>query len=467
MSKALVIPKDVLNELRRLAVEAERNATLHDEAQKRYLKAGSDDIATSAKLAILLYDFTLKYASNPTLITDKLDELGLQYKKGTSVYYHICRLAFADVDEADTGRMSRYAKVIADAHGKGTTAAEFKKSVSSGITKALARLGAAAGLAPNKVTELGRNAASDYLAKQEYSLGRVDLGDLAKDGDDVQLVARYEGGKLTVYGLIPPSVAQATAALAKLGRGTQPNPQSKFELLPELLKAIKLVTSVSDKDATASYIATDKGVNFIVEAQKGAAIVTASADYDVFGRSLTLPVDTWGRILQTLIPARKKLVELAYDGKSIAASVDDGQIGSITEWYVKSGNPITIGEADGNTLAIEVKSQKSHNELPGGRETTLNGFGERQLETLFKFKLSKSIASLDLSGNTAKVSSSAASIDDRINLTKTTLSHLRAVLKKMLRWNDHIEFAKTKDSLLATVQIGNGMTMRMVLRLVE
>ncbi|MEJ1937185.1 hypothetical protein WDZ92_43885 [Nostoc sp. NIES-2111] len=107
MSKALVIPKDVLNELRRLAVEAERNAALHDEAQKRYLKAGSDDIATSAKLAILLYDFTLKYASNPSLITAKLDELGLQYKKGTLVYYHICRLAVADVDDADTGRTSR------------------------------------------------------------------------------------------------------------------------------------------------------------------------------------------------------------------------------------------------------------------------------------------------------------------------------------------------------------------------
>ena len=466
MSKVLVIPKDVLNELRRLAVEAERNAELHETARKRYLQAGSDDIATSAQLAMLLYDFTLKFASNPALITAKLKELGLQHKSDTSVYYHICRLAFADVDEADTGRMSRYAKVIADAHSRGMTAAEFKKSISSGITNALNRLGASAGLPPSKVTELGRNAASEYLSKQEYTLGRVDLGDLAKEGDDVQLVARYEGGKLTVYGVIPPSVAQATAALAKLGRDTQPNPQAKFELLPELLKAIKLVTGVTDKEVTASYVATDKGIDFIVEAQKGTAIVKAGADYDVLGRNLTLPVDTWGRILQTLIPARKKLVELAYDGKSIAASVDDEQIGSISEWYVKNGTPITIGEAAGSTLAIEVKSHKSHNELPGGRETTLNEFSEKQLEALFKFKPNKPVVALDLSGNTAKVSGSADGVEDRINLSKSSFMHLRAVLKKMLRWNDRVMFAKTKDSLLATVEVGRGMTMRLVLGLV-
>lgn len=467
MSKALVIPKDVLNELRRLAVEAERNAKQHDEARLRYLKAGTDDINTSAQLATLLYDFTLKYASSPTLITDKLNELGLQYKSGTSVYYHICRLAFADVDEADTGRMSRYAKVIADAHSRGLSATDFRKSVSNGITNALKRLGAAAGLAPTKITDAGRSVASSYLAKQEYTLGRVDLGDLAKDGDDVQLVARYEGGKLIVYGVIPPSVAQATTALAKLGRDTQPNPQQRFELLPEMLKAIKLVTNASDGEATATFSVAGNKVHFIVEAAKGTAIVTANSEYDLFGRNLTLPVTTWGRILQTLIPARKKLVELAYDGKTIAASMDEGQTGSISEWYVSKEKPIMIGEAAGHTLTMEVKSHKPHNELPGGRETQLNEYSDKQLESFLKFKPSKSIVALDLAGSAAKASASATAVDDKANLTKRDFNMLRAAVKKMLRWDRHISFSKTKGSLIATAQLEKGKSVQLVVGLAE
>ena len=61
---------------------------------------------------------------------------------------------------------------------------------------------------------------------------------------------------------------------------------------------------------------------------------------------------------------------------------------------------------------------------------------------------------------------SADGVEDRINLSKSSFMHLRAVLKKMLRWNDRVMFAKTKDSLLATVEVGRGMTMRLVLGLV-
>jgi len=139
--RALVISKDLVNELKSLAVLESKDDASFESARQRYEKTGQKLVSSSANLAIALYNFVLRYADQPTLVDDKLNELEIQFKNTSSVYVKIARLAFDDVRDENGNvsrtRVSRYASVIEAAHTQGLSSGVFKKTLEGGVTQAL------------------------------------------------------------------------------------------------------------------------------------------------------------------------------------------------------------------------------------------------------------------------------------------------------------------------------------------
>src|SRR5690606_16105556 len=100
-SPAPTISKDLVNELKSLAVAANSDDASFAAAHEKFVAAGNRLSSSSSSFAVALYEFALRYADQPALVDAQLQGLAITFK-GASVYQRISRLAFDDVPEKET-----------------------------------------------------------------------------------------------------------------------------------------------------------------------------------------------------------------------------------------------------------------------------------------------------------------------------------------------------------------------------
>ena len=459
-TKPLVVPKDLVKELQRLAYEASENEDAFEVAKQRYIRATTDALSSASQFAIALYKFTLEFISTPQLIEDKLTELGLQFKSTSSIFNHITRLAFQNIEEgnAKRTRIHRYAGLIEKAHKRGMDAKEFQKLVENGLSNAERKLFAETGTKDTKALKKARDIASKFMNGEEYVLTGATLAEDIADGSELQLLARYEDGKITVYGVVPPHLSSTDAVLTKLIASTAKAEKQKDDVLRDMLAVIKLVTKTTDDKALASYKVKDGKFHFVVEGKRGTAVLTASSDFDLFQRDLTFSVFTWGRLLSTLIPLRKHITSIETSATEIVVSVDEREVPDITKWVLEKNHVLTIGKASGSTLLFELKSNKEHLEEPTGRWEALGSVAAASVADFFKFKPAKKYTTIAFKDDALKFGSLARLADDHTHLTKPSYRQLKAACAKLKKLADKLRFETRKNQLRVAADIDGGIT---------
>jgi len=449
MNKPLAVSRDLVKNLQRLAAASAQDDDAFELAKKQYLQAGNQAISSTSEFAIALYDFTLVYAATPKLVEDKLKELGLQFKRTSTVYNHIARLAFLNLPDSDAKRVriSRYADLIDRAHKQGLTSADFKKIASNGLARALLKLEPAAAPKNSKMLQQGRAAASELLANKEFELRGITAPEFVKDGSDVQLLARCTDGRLIVYGIVPPDIAAADSILAKIVRANAAPDITAGDVLPALMKTLKLVGASDDSQEQASYRVRDHKLHFIVNAKNGLAVLSASQDYDLFKRDITLTVADWHRLVATLSPLRKHITAVDFDRNSCVVSVNDAAVPNIHTWMEQHEKSISIGKASGATMLIDLDDTGTHLDEPTGRWETVSTVPVAALAKALEFKPSKQFTSVSFAADTIKFAALARRSEDQLNLTKASFRKLKAACSKLAKLADAVKFERRKDEL--------------------
>jgi hypothetical protein len=460
-TKPLVVSKDLVKELQRLALAANENETAYEVAKQRYIRAATDALSSASQFAIALYEFTLEFADTPKLIEDKLTELGLQFKSTSSVFNHIARLAFKNIEEgnAKRTRTHRYATLIERAHQRGLSSKDFKTLVANGLRNAERKLFAEPVAKDTRALKKARDIASKFINEETFELTGAKLAEEIKEGSELQLLAEYKNGKITVYGVVPPSLSDTEAILAKLVASSKKPEKHKHDVMRDMLAVIKLVTKTSDDKATASYKVKENKFYFVVSAKRGTAVLTASSEFDLFQQDITLSVADWGRLLSTLIPLRKHITSIDASASEIVVSVDENEIPDIATWVTEKQHTIAIGKASNSTLLVELKGSQEHLEEPTGRWEPLGTVLSEKIEGYFKFTPTKKYASVDFGDDGAiKFSSLAKLSDDHMLLTKPAYRQLKAACGKMKSVGSELKFEKRKNQLRVTVEV-DGITM--------
>lgn len=455
-TKPLVVSKDLVTELQRLALAANENETAYEAAKQRYIRAATDALSSASQFAIALYNFTLEFANTPKLIEDKLTELGLQFKSTSSVFNHIARLAFKNIEEgnAKRTRIHRYATLIERAHQQGLNSKEFKKLVTNGLRNAERKLFSEPAAKDTKALKKARDIASKFINEETFELTGAKLAEEIKEGSELQLLARFENGTITVYGVVPPSLSDTEAVLTKLVASTKKPEKHKHDVMRDMLAVIKLVTKVSDDKATASYKFKENKFHFVVTSKRGTAVLTGSSDFNLFQQDITLSVADWGRVLTTLIPLRKHISSIDASPTEIVVSVDENEVPDIAAWVTQKGHGIAIGKASGATLLIELKGSQEHLEEPTGRWDPLATVPAEKIEGYFKFKPTKKYASVDFGdGDTIKFVAAARQSDDHTLLTKSAYRQLKAACSKMKSLAAELKFERRKNQLRVTAEL--------------
>lgn len=465
---ALIISKDIVNELKRLAVLASKDDEALEDARKRYVRAGEAVVSTSSAFAIALYDFALRYADQPELVDAKLDELGIQYKRTSSVYVKISRLAFDDVrdskGEVSRTRVSRYASIIEAAHVAGQTADDFKKSVERGVTQALRKLRDFGKAAEDNSVELGREIASSLIGKRTFAIDQIPLPANAAEGDDVELVARVEGGKLVVYGVLPPSVSNVRNVLSRLGAPSRTETGQLGIMLPDMLRAIKLVTDTNDSDCKAIYDVQGERVRFAVFGSNADAVITAPVAQASFGSYvLALKVSEWRRIIETLNPVRKQIAAVTVDNGQIAVQFDDQVLPDVDSWFEANGKPKKIGVSDGALLNIEATPiEIEHDYVAELNWTNVISVSEKTIKPLLDFKPSKKHVAIAVVAGSLKPTASDKLLQDHINLGRKALSAVQGAAKKMLRLSNELQVERAEGYMRMTAKYDKGLELSLI-----
>jgi hypothetical protein len=468
--QALVISKDLVNELKRLAVLASKDDVALEEARMRYVRAGEGAVSTSSTFAIALYDFALRYADQPRLVEAKLDEMGIQYKRSSSVYVKIARLAFDDTrdskGEVSRTRVSRYASIIEAAHAAGRTADEFKKSVERGITQALRKLRDFGKAKDDSSIELGREIASSLVGKRTFAIEQFPLPENVTEGDDVELIARVEGGKLVVYGVLPPDVSNVRSVLSKLGTPSRTEAGQLGKLLPDMLRSIKLVTGSQDADAKALYDVQGGLVRFAVFGSKADALLVAPANLASFGMgALTLEVGEWRRIIETLNPLRNQIAAVSVEGGQIGVQFDEQAVPDLDNWFEKNGKPKKIGISDGAALHIEVQESKvEHDYLSELKWTDAVSVTEKEIKPLLDFKPTKKLVAIAFASAKLQPTASDKPLKDHINLGRKTLSVVQGAVKKMLRLCNELQVDRADGYMRMKAKYDDGIELSLVVQ---
>lgn len=466
--RALVISRDLVNELKRLAVLASKGDEDLEKARKRYLRAGEAVVSTSSQFAIALYDFALRYADQPKLIDAKLDELGIQYKRTSSVYVKISRLAFDDArdsnGEVSRTRVSRYASIIEAAHSAGRTADEFKKSIERGVTQALRKLRDFGKAAEDNTVELGREIASSLIGKRTFAIDQIPLPANAAEGDDVELVARVEGGKLVVYGVLPLSVSNVRNVLSKLGTPSKAEADNAGSVLPDMLRAIKLVTGSKNAEDKALYDVQGDVVRFAVFGANSDAVLTAPASLGIFGSgNLTLKVGEWRRTIETINPLRKQIAAVSAENGKITVQFNENAVPDVDAWFEANGKLKKIGVSDGSTLNIDVKaSNVEHDYLTALKWSDAVSLTEKELKPLLDFKPTKKHVAIAAVAGVLKPTASDKLMQDHINLGRKSLSAVQGAAKKMLRLSKELEVERADGYMRMTAKYDDGFELSLI-----
>lgn len=436
---ATTIPKDLVNELKRLAIAAVADEDSFEKAHDRFVTAGKRLSTSASEFAVTLYTFAQQYASQPALIDAKLLELRITYKS-PSVYHRIVRLAVDDVPNKDKDavrmQISRYGRLIERAHTKGISTEEFRKGVNKSITATLKSLGAIPA-DKKKAIALGRAEASKLMANMTFPLTGFAAPHPMNEGDEVELVARYENGQLVIFGMIPPSIAEAGSSLVKLGKSLLPTSKRPLALLPDILRTLKLVSNAKDNSLLATYKVDKSFVHLTVAGKKAVAVLSAPIELDFLSKkTITLTVQEWGQLCSTLIPITKEIESVAFDGKVLVATVDDALIPNIGKWMEKKGKVIAIATAEAvdNELQIALASRKGGTSVVGGSAWKNSvAFTESDLRPLLSFKPSKAVAAFQLKPGQVSVKSAASDVTGHVNLKGPQLKILKTISSKLFR----------------------------------
>jgi hypothetical protein len=466
--RALVISKDLVNELKRLAALASKDDDALEDARKRYLRAGTAVVSSSSTFAVALYDFALRYADQPDLVDAKLDELGIQYKRTSSVYVKIARLAFDDVrdekGEVSRTRVSRYASIIEAAHTAGQTAHDFREIIERGVTQALRKLRNFGKAPESDAIELGREIASSLVNKRTFAIEQFPLPENAAEGDDVELLARVKGGKLVVYGVLPPSVSNVRNVLSKLGAPSKTEASQLGQLLPDMLRAIKLVTGSKATDKLARYNIQGDCVRFAVYGMGADAVLTAPLGLNCFGAdSLTLKVSDWRRIIETLSPLRKHLRAVNVKGAQMAVEIDESAVPDIDKWFEESGKAKKIGVSDGASLNVVLDAQEIEQDyLVGLNWQSAVTVTQDQITPLLSFKPTKKLVAVPLAAGVLKPAATDKALKDHVNLGRKALSALQGAAKKMLRLSPELILDRADGYMRVTSKYDDGLELSLI-----
>lgn len=460
-NKLLVVPTDVLKALQKLAFEANENEDASELAEQRYIRAKSDALSSASQFVVALYNFALEFANSPKLIDDKLSELGIEVRETSSVYHHICRIAFAKVPESDSKRvrMSKRASLIERAHQLGMSSKDFKKLVANGLRNAERKLFEQTGTIDTKALKKARDIASKFMNSEEYELTGATLAEDVAEGSELQLLARYKDGKITVYGVVPPHLSNAEAVLNKLVASTTKAEKHKHDVMRDMLATIKLVAKTSDDKATASYKVKDNKFHFVISGKNGRAALTASSDFDVFQQDITMPVAKWAGLLSMLIPMRKHIDSIEASASEIVVSVNEREIPDINAWVTKENHVLTGGKASGSTLLYELLDTREHLEEPTGRWEALGSVAADKVAKFFEFKPSKKYATIEFNEGALKFGSLARLSDEHTHLTRPSYRQLKSACSKLKGLASELRFEKKKNQLRVAADVGSGITM--------
>lgn len=459
--KPLVVSKDLVKELQRLAVLSSQDDDARKAAWQRYEKATHQALSSTSEFSVALYKFTLAHAETPQLIEAKLNELGIQYKSTSTYYNHISRLVFANLPDggAKRERESFYAGLMEKAHKEGTSVADFEKLVANGVTNAAKKLGLRSRpKTTKKMLDNAREIASRFMNDKTVKLTGATLAEDVEEGSELQLLARYEKGAIVVYGVIPPHLSNTEAVLTKLIASTTKPEKHKYDVLREMLAVIKLVTKVSDEKAIASYRVKDGKCHFIVAGARGTAVLTASSDFDVFQRDITLTVFDWARMISTLVLLQKHISSVDASDTEIVVSVNPLAIPDIHNWLTEKKQVLALGKASGTTLLFELNFKKEHLEEPSRRWDTLGSVAADKMEHAFKFKPTKKYATIAFNDGSVKFGSLARVSDGYIHLSKSSYRQLKAACVKMKGMGSELRFEARKNQLRVSVSVDDAIT---------
>lgn len=462
-SPAPIISKDLVNELKSLAVQAVSDDASFEAAHEKFVVAGTRLSSSAASFAAALYDFALRYAGQPALVNDKLRDLGITFKS-PSVCQCISRLAFDDVPGKDTDAIRqktwRYGRLIELAYEQGKSADDFKKLVNKSIASAMQKLGAAPKDTSTAI-DLGRQHASKLFANQSVPLATFALPSSIelKDGDDIELLAKFEGGQLVVYGLVPPSMGNPAAVLSKIGAPLLPKKKAPLALLPDLQRALKLATSDKDEKSLATYDVREERLHFTIATGAATVVLSASSDFDFLsGNTLTLTVADWGRVFASLTPLAKIISNVSFDGKTLVATAKDDATTNLGRWYEDNGKVITIGKAIDTALHIPLKGEPAGTHVVESsawqHATTLNKEG---LKSLLTFKPTEAVATFKLGTKTLAVKSSPKLGAGQVNLKRKQLSLLKKASAKLLRLSPEVTLDSVDTQLRISALAANGI----------
>ena len=447
LAQNLVISKDLVNELRRLAGVAEKDQTNFQSTRDKYVRATNTTLKSSGVFAIALYDFALRYSTQPALIDAELVKLNIKVKPSSSVYYRIARLAFDDPSGEDVNlpQASKYGQLIEQAHKLGKLHDEFVKLVSAGIDNARKKL-APVSDADVKL-QLGRSVASSLLQNKQFAIDGMGLPEGVSEGDEVELLARCENGQIVVYGMVPKSKLGTAAILAKLGAAELGSRRQRGDIFPDMLRTIKLVaTEKQYAKGVGTFTQSSDGVQFVISANGSHAIMSAALDADFLsGKALSLHLSEWERICTTMGLLQSKPLQIAFDGKTLTTSVEGSDIYDLNAWFEEKGKRNTTGKVDGVTISIDLEPMVLPADLLSDEEWKEVGqYTLAQLSPLLDFVPDQKLASVTFSSAGITVTSAKAKVAGETALTRKTLSLVKSVCRKLERLSERITIERGK-----------------------
>jgi hypothetical protein len=427
---ATSIPKDRINRLRDLAAEASRSEIAFDKAAKQFKTAGGNLVTAARELATQLYAIACDFADQPELIDAELNRLSLTVKPTSLVYIRICRLAFANED-TDRSRISRYASLIEQAHKKGMSKDAFADLASSGLTGALNKLFAEV---LDEPVQLGRREARKLFGGEQVF--DAHLGADVKNGTELQLLGRYEDGKIVLYGMVPPDLADPTLILKKIGGAKLSENRKLGDVFPQVLRTIKLIGSVNDAALVGSYVVGSSACQLVIESKGSFAELSFPKKLDFMsGTDVALPTQTWAQISETVGIVGKQPLEAAFDGTSLKFSVGGLKGEPLVDWLAKKKKPAT-GAVQEDAIVIPITPLQTAKTVRVGRNKGSEIYDKQKMEALLTFKPTTAYTDIQFGADEVTVRAVKGKGTTGNLVSRKSLSQLKAASRKMLGWSN-------------------------------
>lgn len=424
------IPKDRINKLRELAAEASRSEANFEKAAKHLKTAGSSLVTAARELATQLYAIACDYWDQPQAIDAELNRLSLTVKATSSVYIRICRLAFANED-TDRSRISRYANLIERAHKQRMSKDAFAKLASSGLKGALNKVFAEI---IDEPMQLGRREARKLLGGEQVF--DAQLGPDVKDGTELQLLGRYEDGKIVLYGMVPPDLADPTLILKKIGGAKLSEARKLGDVFPEVLRTIKLAGSDKDTKLVGSYVVGRSTCQFVVESNGCIAELSLPKRLDFSsGTDVASSAKIWADVCKTVAIVGKKPLEATFDGVNLKLSVGGLKGEPLIDWLAKKKKP-TWGAVHDDTIVIPISPLSAVKTARVSRSKGATEYDQQQMDVLLTYKPSATFTEIQFGAD--RIATRAVKSKSKTGnlVSRKSLRLLKDAARKLLSWSN-------------------------------